>query len=125
SLAPGRFRALADDSCVRILPCPDRPFPTWRLGDSGNGDDFVPGDDERPRVTLRSRNLRVHEEILHLLAAPCEMIAGTAAPEHEPRHVALDAPQPVARGALEADGAVLARGADPAPEIGALRPGGR
>ena len=74
---------------------------------------------------LRPRHLRVHEQILHLLAAPRQVIAGPPGPHLEIVPVRLERPRPPFDRALEPERSVLADGADAAAEIGGLRAGAR
>ena len=48
-----------------------------RDGDTRHHDDLVAAHDERPRLALRPGDLRIDEEILHLLAAPGEPVPGS------------------------------------------------
>ena len=91
------------------------------IGDPRNGDDLVPGDDDRPRVAGVARHLRVDEEVLHLLPPTGEPVSGAARADDEPRSRALDPPRAEAHAALEADVVVLAHGTQPAAEVGGLR----
>src|SRR5947207_13370361 len=101
-----------------IFPCPDRSFPAWRLGNPRNRDYLVPGDHYRPGVALSSRHLRVHEQILHLLAPACEPVAGPSCSHVQPADVTLDEPRSVLRPSLEANEHVLALRSNSVAESG-------
>src|SRR5215210_6389619 len=63
-----------------------------RFEDARNRDHFVTLDDERPRLTLGPRNLRVHEEILNLLGSVREPVARSPAAHLETRKRRRDPP---------------------------------
>ena len=95
-------------------------------------DDLVPAHDERPRLAVGARDLRVDEHVLHLLAPPGEPIARAPRAHLEPGERRLDRPRrPSAtrRGAdralLEPEPVVLAHRLDAAAEVDALRAGRR
>src|SRR3712207_154712 len=77
------------------------------VDDARHRDDFVAPDDERPCLPLRPRHLGVHEDILNLLAAPCETIARAPAADPQPWEVGRDPPPAPDDLALEGDGAAL------------------
>src|SRR5438093_9325629 len=99
----------------------DEGFPAGSLGDAGHRDDVVAAHDDRPRVPLRPRHLRVHEQILHLLAASREPIAGTARPDLQSGLVGAEAPRPPFDLSFEAQRVVLADRANAAAEVTRLR----
>ena len=67
---------------MRDPPGGDDAGPPGRVGDPRDGDDLTGADHDRPGVTLGPRYFRVHEQILHLLAPPCQMIPRAACPNH-------------------------------------------
>ena len=66
-----------------------------------------PANDERPRLALRARHLRVDEDVLHLLALPGEAVAGAPSADVQARAGRLERPPPPAHPALERHGAAL------------------
>ena len=72
-------------------------------------------------VPLVTRHLRVHEQILHLLAPACEPVARPSRADLEPGEVALDSPRAELDRALQPERVVLADRADAAAEVGGLR----
>src|SRR5215203_5870283 len=98
------------------------------LDDSGHRHHLVPADDERPRLALGSRNLRVDEHVLDLLAATRQVIAGSPPAYLKPLLLGRDPPPAPADLAVEVDRrpfqpcpVVLADDLAPAPEIESLR----
>src|SRR5262249_12547941 len=80
------------------------------------------GDDEGPGCALVPRHLRVHEDVLHLLAPAAESIAGSPCAHLEPWGVRRDRPGPETDGAvLERHAVVLADGANALAKVGFLR----
>ena len=99
----------------------------------GNGDDLVAAHDERPRLALGARDLRVDEHVLDLLLPAREPVAGPPASHFKPFELASGSPRrpsaPRRRAstgpALEPEPVVLAHRLDAAAEVDALRAGRR
>src|SRR5919198_2825983 len=90
--------------------------------DSGHADNPVPPDDDGPPRPLAAWHLGVGEDVLQLLAATGETVAGLPRAHLEARFVGLDLPRAEADGTvLERDPIVLADGSDPPPEVALLR----
>src|SRR5215468_3478394 len=100
--------------------------------DPRHRDDLVPADDERPRLALRPRNLRVDEHVLDLPSPPREPVAWPPSAHSKPWQLGADSPLAPAdlacqldRAALEPEPLVLAHRLEAAAEVDALRPGRR
>src|SRR5258708_5650864 len=75
--------------------------------DAGNRDHLVPAHPERPRFSLGTGDLGVHEYVLNLLAAPGEPVAGPPPSYLKPFSPRPDHPVAPAHLALQLDGALL------------------
>src|SRR5919202_64974 len=98
------------------------------VDDAWHGDDLVAAHDQRPRLALGTRDLRVDEHVLDLLAPPRKPVAGPPAPYLKPSPRRLDRPlapphRPLERhrAGLEPEAVVLARSLQPTAEVDALR----
>src|SRR5215217_640594 len=77
------------------------------LDDPRHGHDLVPAHDERPGLTLRAGDFRVHEHVLDLLRAPGETVAGSPPAYLKAPLGRGDAPRAPADLALEHDRRLL------------------
>src|SRR5579859_6348839 len=94
----------------------------WIFHDSRHANNLAGLDDQGPGRPLAARHLRVDEDVLHLLAAPAQAIAGAPRTHLEAGRVGGDRPRAEAdRAALERDRVVLADRADAAAEVSLLR----
>src|SRR6476620_9609265 len=128
------MRAWSVASSIRTSPTPRSssvlvlitlPPHRWIFHDSGDADNLAARDDERPGRALAPWHLRVDEDVLHLLAAAAEAIAGAPGTNLEAGSVRRDRPGAEADGAvLERDAVVFADGADAVAEVRFLRAGG-
>src|SRR2546423_1795659 len=98
------------------------------LDDPGHGHDLVAAHDERPRLALRARHLRVDEDVLNLPPPTRKPVAGPPSTHSKPLELRADSPLAPAdlarqldRAALEPETLVLADGLEPAAEVDALR----
>src|SRR5690348_7189445 len=101
------MRSCSRSSSIRTSPTPRStsvcdtvgPHPL-ALDDAGHRDDGVAAHDEGPALTIGPWDLRVDEDVLHLLRAPLEAIPRPPSPYLKPWQVGLDAPRaPVDRPA--------------------------
>src|SRR5579859_4647283 len=111
---------------------PTHAFHLRVLDDAGHGYDLVAAHDERPRLTLRARHLRVDEHVLDLAPPTCQPVAGPPSTHSKPSELRADGPLAPAdlagqldRAALEPQPLVLAHRLEPAAEVDALRADGR
>src|SRR5207248_695436 len=102
------------------------------LDDAGHGYDLVAAHDERPRLPLRARHLRVDEHVLDLAPPTRQPVPGPPSAHSKPfelradRPVApSDLPGQLDRPALEPETLVLAHRLQAAAEVDALRAHGR
>src|SRR5262245_1082716 len=79
----------------------------FRLDEARDRDDLVPAHDERPGLPLRARDLRVHEDVLDLLAAPRQPVSGSPSTYLKAPLVRCDAPVAPADLAIEGHGRAL------------------
>src|SRR3954469_15519968 len=134
-----RIRSCSRSSSIRISPTPastsvcdtSRRHPLC-LHDPGHRDDLVTAHDERPAFPVGARDLCIDEDILDLLRAAGEAVAGTPPAYLKPWNARLDPPRPpfdgpieVARAGLEPEPVVLTHRWEPAAEVDALRAGAR
>src|SRR5215475_15682905 len=101
------------------------------LDDAGHRHDLVAAHDERPRLALRARHLRVDEHVLDLPPPTSQPVAGPPSAHSKPLDVGADSPVAPAdlareldRAALEPEPLVLAHRLHPAAEVDALRTDG-
>src|SRR6516162_4217242 len=85
------MRACSSSSPIRISPTPDSTSSidtarhhSFRLDDAGDADDLVASHDERPGLAIRPGNLRVDEDVLHLLRTAGEPVARPPPADTEP-----------------------------------------
>src|SRR3954465_9865430 len=106
-------------------------LPLRIFDDAGHGHDFVAAHDERPRLALRARHLRVDEHVLDLAPPTRHPVAGP--PSAHSKALELRADSPLApsdlagqldRPALEPEALVLAHRLEAAAQVDALRTGG-
>src|SRR5919204_764188 len=67
-------------------------FHLWMLDDAGHGYDLVAEHDERPRLALRARHLRVDEHVLDLAPPTCQPVAGPPSAHSKPLELRADSP---------------------------------
>src|SRR5690348_1531923 len=98
------------------------------LDDARHGYDLVAAHDERPRLALRARHLRVDEHVLDLPPPTCESVAGPPSTHSKPLELRADSPLAPAnlsgqldRAALQPKALVLAHRLEPAAEVDTLR----
>src|SRR2546423_3407825 len=102
------------------------------LDDARHRYDLVTAHDERPRIAVRARHLRVDEHVLDLPPPTCESVAGPPSTHSKPLELRADSPLAPAnlagqldRAALEPEALMLAHGLEPTAEVDALRADGR
>src|SRR4051795_5625851 len=100
------------------------------LDDAGHGHDLVAAHDERPRLPLRARHLRVDEHVLDLPPPTSQPVAGPPSAHSKALELGADGPLAPAdlsrqldRPALEPEPLVLAHRLHAAAEVDALRGG--
>src|SRR6476659_6656155 len=62
------------------------------LDDAGHGHDLVAAHDERPRLALRARHLRVDEHVLNLAPPTRQAVPGPPSAHSKPFEVRADSP---------------------------------
>src|SRR4029077_11625588 len=94
--------------------------------------DLVAAHDERPRLALRARHLRVDEHVLDLAPPTSQSVAGLPSTHSKPFELRVDSPVAppdlageIDRASLEPEPLVLAHGLDAAAEVDALPADGR
>src|SRR5579864_9357665 len=99
------------------------------LDDAGHGYDLVAANDERPRLALRARHLRVDEHVLDLAPPTCQPVAGPPSAHSKPLELRADPPLAPAdlagqldRAVLEPQPLVLTYRLESPAEVDALRP---
>src|SRR5437763_5855431 len=102
------------------------------LDDARHRYDLVTAHDERPRIAVRARHLRVDEHVLDLAPPACQPVAGPPSTHSKPLELRADSPLAPAnlagqldRAALEPESLMLAHGLEPTAEVDALRADGR
>src|SRR6185436_11531698 len=102
------------------------------LDDAGHGHDLVAAHDERPRLALRARHLRVDKYVLDLEPPTRQPVAGPPSAHSKPFELRADSPVAPAdlageldRPALEPEPLVLAHRLEASAEVDALRADGR
>src|SRR3954469_24626211 len=98
------------------------------LDDARHRYDLVTAHDERPRIAIRARHLRVDEHVLDLPPPTCESVTGPPFTHSKPLELRADSPRapaklpgPPARAPLEPEPLFLPHGLDPPAEVDALR----
>src|SRR5215470_14698176 len=98
------------------------------LDDAGHRHDLVAAHDERPRLALRARHLRIDEHVLDLAPPTCQPVAGPPSAHSKPLELRGDSPiaprdlaGQVDRPALEPETLVLAHRLEAAAEVDTLR----
>src|SRR5579864_2385036 len=111
-----RSSSVADSGHLRVLD------------DAGHRHDLVAAHDERPRLPLRARHLRVDEHVLDLAPPTCQPVAGPPSAHSKPFELRADRPVAppdlagqVDRPALEPEPLLLAHRLDAAAEVDPLR----
>src|SRR5205823_11217311 len=101
------------------------------LDDAGHGYDLVAAHDERPRLPLRARHLRVDEHVLDLAPPTSQPVAGLPSAHSKPLELRADGPlSPVDlagqfdRALLQPEPLMLAHRMEAAAEVDALRADG-
>src|SRR6201993_84606 len=90
-----RSSSAADSSHLRMLD------------DAGHGHDLVAAHDERPRLPLRARHLRVDAHVLDLAPPTCQPVAGPPSTHSKPLELGADDPLAPADLAGQLDGPAL------------------
>src|SRR3954454_6089199 len=67
-------------------------FDLRMLDDAGHGHDFVAAHDERPRLALRARHLRVDAHVLDLAPPTRQPVAGPPSTHSKPFELRADSP---------------------------------
>src|SRR5262252_3490446 len=98
------------------------------LDDAGHGHNLVAAHDERPRLPLRARHLRIDEHVLDLAPPTRQPVPGPPSAHSKPLEARADGPiapldlaGQLDRGMLEPEALVLAHCLAAAAEVDALR----